>query len=218
MAEIGVKQQQKFYIETASSPADDRTRVLKYGKMFAVFDRYGDIEPVGLGEQGVYYQGTRFLSNFQVSFGPSRPLLLSSTIRADNSMFTADVSNLDMSSEDGTIPRGVVHLTRTKFLWRAACYEKFHVSNYGMKAVRFPLFLRFDSDYADIFEVREPDARHAAGACATSRNRTRWRLSYRGLDGVLRSTLIVCSPAPVKYFPGRNALRSFPRTQDRSHF
>ena len=124
MAEIGVKQQHKFYIETASSPADDRTRVLKYGKMFAVFDRYGDIEPVGLGEQGVYYQGTRFLSNFQLSFGPSRPLLLSSTIRADNSMFTADVSNLDMSSEHGTIPRGVVHLTRTKFLWRAACLRK----------------------------------------------------------------------------------------------
>ena len=215
MAEIGVKQQHKFYIETASSPADDRTRVLKYGKMFAVFDRYGDIEPVGLGEQGVYYQGTRFLSNFQLSFGPSRPLLLSSTIRADNSMFTADVSNLDMSSEHGTIPRGVVHLTRTKFLWRAACYEKFHVSNYGMKAVRFPLFLRFDSDYADIFEVR-----------GTRRQTRGWRLrdvaksdsveiSYRGLDGVLRTTLIVCSPAPSNISEGemRFDLSLEPRTE-----
>ena len=104
MVEIGVKRQPKFYIETASSPADDRTRVLKYGKMFAVFDRYGDIEPVGLGEQGIFYQGTRFLSDFELSFGPTRPLLLSSTVRADNSMFTADVSNLDMSSEDGTMP------------------------------------------------------------------------------------------------------------------
>jgi glycogen debranching enzyme len=215
LAEIGVKQHQKFYIETASSPADDRTRVLKYGKMFAVFDRYGDIEPVGLGEQGVYYQGTRFLSNFQVSFGPSRPLLLSSTIRADNSMFTADVSNLDMSSEDGTIPRGVVHLTRTKFLWRGACYEKFHISNYGMKAVRFPLFLRFDSDYADIFEVR-----------GTRRKTRGWRLrdiaksdsvelSYRGLDGVLRSTIIVCSPAPSNISEGEMRFDLFlePRTE-----
>ena len=61
----------------------------------------GLIEPVGLGEQGIYYQGTRFLSDFELSFGPSRPLLLSSTVRADNSMFTADVSNLDMTSEDG---------------------------------------------------------------------------------------------------------------------
>lgn len=215
MAEIGVKQQQKFYIETASSPADDRTRVLKYGKMFAVFDRYGDLQPVGLGEQGVYYQGTRFLSDFQLSFGPSRPLLLSSTVRADNSMFTADVSNLDMSSEDGTIPRGVVHLTRTKFLWRGACYEKFHVSNYGMKAVRFPLFIRFNADYADIFEVR-----------GTKRKTRGWRLqdvvkhdsvtlSYRGLDGVLRSTLIACSPPPSNISDGemRFDLSLDPRTE-----
>ena len=42
---------QNFYIATESSPADDRTRVLKYGNMFAVFDRYGDIEtrPEGTG-------------------------------------------------------------------------------------------------------------------------------------------------------------------------
>jgi glycogen debranching enzyme len=202
LAEIGVKRQPKFYIETASSPADDRTRVLKYGKMFAVFDRYGDIEPVGLGEQGIYYQGTRFLSDFELSFGPSRPLLLSSTVRADNSMFTADVSNLDMTSEDGTIPRGSVHLTRTKFLWRGTSYEKFHVSNYGLSEVNFPLGIRFDADYADIFEVR-----------GTKRKTRGWRLddvvnydsvtmSYRGLDGVLRTTRIACSPRPANISEG----------------
>lgn len=215
MAEIGVKAEQKFYIETASSPADDRTRVLKYGEMFAVFDRYGDVEPIGLGEQGMYYQGTRFLSDFQVDFGSSRPLLLSSTVRADNSMFTADVSNLDMHSENGIIPRGSVHLTRTKFLWRGCCYEKFHVSNYGLTAVQFPLSIRFDSDFADIFEVR-----------GTRRKTRGWRLkdvvtsdtvtlAYRGLDGILRHTLIHCSPRPSNISPGeiRFDLSLEPRTE-----
>jgi glycogen debranching enzyme len=198
LAEIGVRRQPKFYIETASSPADDRTRVLKYGKMFAVFDRYGDIEPIGLGEQGMYYQGTRFLSEFEVSFASSRPLLLSSTVRADNSMFTADLSNLDMSDDDGGVPRGTVHLIRTKFLWRGACYEKFHVSNFGLGPVQVPLFIRFDADFADIFEVR-----------GTRRNARGWRLedvveedsvvlSYKGLDGILRRTVITCSPPPAR--------------------
>ena len=44
---------QQFYIATKSAPPDDRTRVLKYGNMFAVFDRYGDVEHLGLGEEGV---------------------------------------------------------------------------------------------------------------------------------------------------------------------
>jgi hypothetical protein len=49
----------EFYILAASSLADDRTRVLKQGETFAVFDRYGDIQPTGLGEQGLYHEGTR---------------------------------------------------------------------------------------------------------------------------------------------------------------
>jgi hypothetical protein len=35
--------------------------------MFAVFDRYGDIEPLGMGEQGIFFEGTRFLSELGLS-------------------------------------------------------------------------------------------------------------------------------------------------------
>lgn len=37
----------QFYIRASSSMADNRTRVLKHGETFGVFDRYGDIQPVG---------------------------------------------------------------------------------------------------------------------------------------------------------------------------
>ena len=55
---------EQFYIQATSSRADDRTRVLKSGETFAVFDRFGDLQPVGLGEQGIYHDGTRFLSGW----------------------------------------------------------------------------------------------------------------------------------------------------------
>ena len=48
-----------FYILATSSLADDRTRVLKHSNTFGLFDRYGDIQPIGLGEQGLYHAGTR---------------------------------------------------------------------------------------------------------------------------------------------------------------
>jgi hypothetical protein len=50
------------HILAASSPADERTRVLKHGDTFAVFDHYGDVKPGGLGEEGLYHEGTRYLS------------------------------------------------------------------------------------------------------------------------------------------------------------
>ena len=59
----------RFYILTTSSLADDRPRVMKQGHTFALFDHYGDIKPVGLEEEGVYHQGTRFLSSMVLRFG-----------------------------------------------------------------------------------------------------------------------------------------------------
>ena len=71
----------QYYILATSSRADDRTRVLKSGDSFAVLDRYGDIQPLGLGEQGLYHEGTRFLSRLEVELEGKRPMLLSSQVR-----------------------------------------------------------------------------------------------------------------------------------------
>ena len=94
MADLGVRE---YSITARASPPDDRTRVLKYGTMFAVFDRQGDIEPVGLAEQGIFFEGTRHFSQFAMQLGGKRPLLLSSTVREDNSLLTADLANIDLS-------------------------------------------------------------------------------------------------------------------------
>jgi N-terminal domain of (some) glycogen debranching enzymes len=80
---------QNCCIATEKHPADDRTRVLKHGDMFTVFDRYGDIEAAGLKEQGMFCEGTRFLSQLEFQLAYVRPFLLSSTIKADNSSFAA---------------------------------------------------------------------------------------------------------------------------------
>ncbi len=70
MDEVNVSQQ--YYIATKASPADDRARVLKYGSMFAVFDRLGDIVHQGMGEQGIFSDGTRHLSEMQVRLWEER--------------------------------------------------------------------------------------------------------------------------------------------------
>ena len=107
--------------------------------MFAVFDRYGDIETIGLKEQGIFCEGTRFLSQLEFQLAHARPLLLSSTIKADNSQFAADLTNVDISRNgEVIIPRGTLHVLRTKFLWQGVCYERFEVVNYGANPVDIP--------------------------------------------------------------------------------
>ena len=200
MVEVNTAQQ--YYITTTATPADDRPRVLKYGDLFAVFNRHGDIEPSGLGEEGLYYEGTRFLSEMVLYIGNARPLLLSSTISRDNFLFTADLTNIDILADDEVkIPRGTLHLHRSKFLWNGLCYEKFRLANYGLAKISVPLRVAFEADYADIFEVR-----------GTRRERRGQRLedtvrddcivmAYKGLDGVLRETEILpvqCGLPPPK--------------------
>ncbi len=187
----------KYYIATESSPADDRTRVLKHGNTFAVFDHYGDIEDAGLREQGIFCEGTRFLSQLQFQLAYARPLLLSSTIKADNSQFAADLANVDIS-RDGkvVIPRGTLHVLRTKFLWQGVCYERFEVVNYGATTVDIPFGVRFAADFADIFEVRGV-TRKCRGERLEDRIGTdAVVLSYRGLDQVVRRVHVAGSPQP----------------------
>ena len=55
-----IRVRDEFYIRSSSPRVDVRTRALKQGDTFAVFDRFGDIDTFGSGELGLYYQDTRF--------------------------------------------------------------------------------------------------------------------------------------------------------------
>src|SRR5574338_605609 len=104
----------RYYILATSSLADEQDRVLKEGETFVVFDRYGDIKPVGLGEEGLYHEGTRFLSGMLLRLAHERPMLLSSTIRQDNALLAVDLTNPDVSEHGELIvPRGTLHISRT---------------------------------------------------------------------------------------------------------
>lgn len=189
---------QKYYISTAEVPVDASPQVLKYGDLFVVFNRYGDIESSGLGEEGLFYEGTRFLSKFALRLGDSQPLLLSSTISRDNFLFNADLTNVDLITETGVqIPRGTLHLHRSKFLWEGASYEKLRITNYSLSRLAILLRLTVASDFADIFEVRGTARPRRGVRLPSSLNDDELVLAYKGLDGRVRRSKLCCSPFPL---------------------
>jgi glycogen debranching enzyme len=159
--------------------------------MFAVFDHYGNIDAGDAGEQGLFYNGTRYLSKFLFHMWNERPLLLSSTVKSDNSLFTADLANVDVS-RDGRVEihRGTLHVLHSRFLWRGTCFEKFKITNFGAATVIIPIRLDFGADFADIFEVRGMHREQRGKLLPPQVRADKVSLPYEGLDGVLRQTLI----------------------------
>ncbi len=189
-----IQVEKQFYIRASSSLADDRTRVLLSGDTFAVFDRGGDIHPLGIGQQGIFHKETRHLSRLELRINGIRPLLLSSTIREDNVLFAVDLTNPDLRTEDGDpLPRGTLHIFRAKVLADSVCYDRITVHNYGDKPRDITLSFEFEADFADIFEVRgEKRLRHGQHF-PDEASRTGVVMAYEGLDHIRRSTRMECS-------------------------
>ena len=199
MAREVIRVRNEFYIRSSSARVDVRTRVLKQGDTFAVFDRFGDIETFGTGELGLYYEDTRFLSRLTLKLGKDRPLLLSSTVREDNAVMAVDATNPD-AWRDGEIivPRGTVHVFRSKILWEKTCHERLRIHNYGRTAVDVSFAIEFDADFADIFELRGMNRERRGHRLETQVTKDGLVLAYEGLDNRIRRTRIVFDPPPTR--------------------
>lgn len=192
-----IRVKNRYYILSTSSLADDRTCVLKDGDTFAVFNRRGDVELVGHGVQGLYHEETRFLSKWVLRLGADHPLLLSSAVREDNASLTVDMTNPDMTSRGQlTVPRGTLHIERTKFLWKSTQYERLRIRNYSVTPIEVTFLIEFAADFADIFEVRGIKRERRGQRLADKVRDGEVMLPYRGLDGVLRCSRLACSPPP----------------------
>ncbi len=187
----------QFAIAVTSTLQQRRTRALKHGDTFAVFDHRGDIGGEPGNPEGLYHRDTRLLSQFQLLLEEAPPLLLSSVTQDDNAVFTADLSNPDLlESGKVALRRENVHLSRMKFVWNGACYERLAVRNFSDGTLTLRLTYRFAADFADLFEVRG-ERRAARGEVRTAlAGNHAVTLAYLGLDGIERVTGIAFSPAP----------------------
>jgi glycogen debranching enzyme len=194
---------QQFYIRARSSLADARTLSLLHNDTLAIFDRHGDIQPIGLAQQGIFFQDTRYLSRLELRIGRMRPLLLSSSIQEDNVLVTVDLTNPDMELPSGQpLARGILHLHRHKVLADAACFERITASNYGQTSMDVELNLFYAADFLDMFEVRGQKRLERGVSLSEEAGAASTTLAYRGLDNIVRRTRIACSVAACTFNAG----------------
>ena len=196
--------QTQFFIPATASLAERRPRTLKHGESFAVFDHSGDAIAGPGSPEGLYYRDTRHLSHLYLTINGLRPILLSSAVRDDNTMLTCDLTNPDFFDDDGrlAVEHDLIHLRRTRFLWRGAVYERVTVRNFDAKDRAIRIDVGFAADFADLFEIRGMTRKHKGIARAPEISQAQVRLSYVGLDDVERFTHIQFDPVPDKLTEG----------------
>ena len=186
-----------FYIP-ATGPASRPRRTLKDGDTFIVVDSHGDIGASPGGTDGLFHGDTRFLSRLELLLNGVQPLLLGSNVRDDNSQLTVDLTNPDIYFDQRLVlPKDTLHVVRTIFLWGDTAYQRLAIRNYGDHVVDLQLTILFDSDFADLFEVRGLHRSkhgligHASGAATAV-------LIYDGLDGKRRQSALNFDPQPAE--------------------
>ncbi len=187
----------EYEIEAKTSLIGRALRNLKHGDAFAVFDSYGDIGAAGDTSEGLFYRDTRFLSRFELRIEGKRLLLLNSVVHEDKAALSVALTNPDIQLGEGqNISRDTIFLGRTKFLWKAACYERISLRNYTSVQRCLPLTFLFDSDFHDLFEIRGTNRLRRGNVSTHMVESDGVAFHYQGLDKIERRTVIRFTPAP----------------------
>ena len=191
-------QEAPFYIP-ATGPAARPRRTLKHGDSFLVIDAHGDIGASAGGSDGLFHADTRFLSRFEVLINGMQLLLLGSNLRDDNAVLKVDLTNPDIFFDKRLVlEKDTLHIDRTIFLWRGTAFQRLAMRNYGPRDVNLVLSLSFDSDFADVFEVRGMRRARRGVAVRKVTGPDEVVLTYTGLDRVVRTTALHFDPPPTR--------------------
>ncbi|MEO8018008.1 MAG: glycogen debranching N-terminal domain-containing protein [Pseudomonadota bacterium] len=185
-------------VVTADVPSGERTHVLRHDDCFGLFNEIGDIDAETRSEAGLYRGGVRHLSRLTLTVAGLRPLLLAASPRDDNVLLTMNLTNADVRGEGGRVvlPRGTLHITRSRFIWEGVCHEMLRVRNFALSTISVELVLRFGSDFENIVDVRAQRRVDAARARFERVERDSVTQGCLGADQVLRETVVDCHTAP----------------------
>jgi glycogen debranching enzyme len=201
LAELKHADPLSFYIPATQTVTRPR-RTLKYGDTFIVTDSHGDIGASTGDPDGLFHADTRFLSRLELLLNGEQPLLLGSNVRDDNTMLAVDLTNPDFyDGEQITLQKDLLHIARTIFLWRGTAYQRLALRNHADHPIFLDLSLHFDSDFADLFEVRGIQRERRGTGASKVVAPDQVSMSYHGLDGAPRRTRLIFDPAPTRLAP-----------------
>ncbi|MDZ4837224.1 MAG: glycogen debranching N-terminal domain-containing protein [Candidatus Melainabacteria bacterium] len=169
-----------FVMTDAAHPRN----AVKHGSHFLVLDESGLIPSCNTLGYGYYRYDTRHLSSMELTLNGGSLSVLSSDFTkgyAAELLYTNNHS--DMAAQQKiTVARKIV---MTDVLW-----EQITLENFDFAPLQVDLAVRYQSDFADIFEVRGTNRPKRGQRMLPTNDNSTIFLAYLGLDTVLLETVI----------------------------
>jgi hypothetical protein len=172
-------------------------QVIKDDRTFLITDRFGDVPEGNTAALGLYHMDTRFLSGLELVVNDMKPLLLHSSTERNYSQIVEVTYPFEAIDTEGVHRKENVSIQRFRVLSDGSLHERIRVRNFGTKPRRITMTVEFDADFRDLFEIRGLVRDRRGQQQAPRVDRSTVVLSYRGLDGEVRTTTIRFSPAPL---------------------
>ena len=180
--------------EPSSHERANNRPVLKCGDMFVLFESSGEIRSSLAEEEGLYFDGTRFLSARYILLNGAPLSMLGSQVRNDGEELLITFGNCAGSLP--SLPEHSLFIAERIFLAGESCYSELWIKNYSSLDIDGTLSIYFAADYADIYEVRGMKRITRGTMRPPEISAAEVLLGYDGLDKETRSTHISFDPAP----------------------
>ena len=168
------------------------------GKTFSATSVSGDIYPPGSPDVGFFHDDTRFLSQLELRIGGHRTVVLSSatekTFSAQIELTTGNITLRDSFD----LPENTVHIRREQLLASEIFFDRMTFENFNLTPVDFTIEMIVDADFVDVFQVRGVARQKHGQYYQPVINQDGIAFYYRGLDAVMRETLVKVSPKPTE--------------------
>jgi glycogen debranching enzyme len=178
----------EYYVLASSLASRRRKHILAHGDAFAVLDQSGDVPLAPEEELGLFFRGTRHLSQLELLASGRPPFFLSAWVTPDHLRSIANLTNNDVREDGRLTPRSTVAIRRSTLLNGSQMLVRLVLHGFSLEPLRVRFELRFAADFRDVFEVRGV-RREQSGSLEPSRRDGRALLFvYHGLDGIRRAT------------------------------
>ncbi|HWR34750.1 MAG TPA: glycogen debranching N-terminal domain-containing protein [Clostridia bacterium] len=168
------------------------------GKTFLSTTVAGDIMPAGAPDVGFFHQDTRFLSHLEFRIDGHRAVVLSSsTEKTFASKVELTTGNITLR-DSFDLPENTVHIRREQLLGNDIFFDRLSFENFNLSPVDFVVELVYDADFVDVFQVRGVARRIHGQYYQPITTEDRISFVYRGLDKILRQTIVQVQPLPAR--------------------
>jgi glycogen debranching enzyme len=174
------------------------------GKTFLSTVVSGDIMPPGAPDVGFFHDDTRFLSELELRVEGQRTIVLSAaTEKTYASQIELTTGNIALR-ESYEVPENTIHIRREQLLASDVFFDQVSFDNFDLRDVTFEVDMRFDADFVDVFQVRGCERDRCGQYYRPIVRGNTLTFHYRGLDGLVRQTVIEMNPPPDR-IDGRTA-------------